>query len=351
MDQPHREAKIPDQDQNLGEFMARARIVTDHPQYADHLFKDLSSRGFEVQTSASSDSASGQPADIEIRMRQCNSHDFSTFAKQNSSHSDVSIFLTAQALAGDIHSVEFFVLAEENPVIVPEAAQTISPAHEVPELHISSDDLVPHGLIWQAIASQEVAVESHSDAQDSTSASPLPPSVNAIPRPAVWRQFAFKKWVARNSQFALESFRGVNSALMDWGRDLSAGDRRLFRAVALAIVVAVVILLSIPFTRKNTATTTPAMITAPSAIQAPDAAQPHAQNAATSGTSIGQHSGSIAQKTTPGRTSSAIRFQRNSTNSDGDYVARDTVTVFRPAHRSLAVKHQAGVQYFSDLEQ
>ena len=88
--------------------MPLARIISTSAKYSDGLADDLRSRGFQVLTSAPGESIS-QSADLEITLNECLAED--ARAEANAAETkDMRVFLTPQAFAGNIRSIEMFVL-------------------------------------------------------------------------------------------------------------------------------------------------------------------------------------------------------------------------------------------------
>ena len=88
--------------------MPLARIITTSAKYSNGLADDLRSRGFQVLTSAPGDSIS-ESADLEITLKECLA-DEARGASDTAGSKDMRVFLTPQAFAGKIRSIEMFVL-------------------------------------------------------------------------------------------------------------------------------------------------------------------------------------------------------------------------------------------------
>lgn len=337
--------------------MARARIVTDHTEYSDSLVRDLRSRGFEVQTSSLSDPQPEEPVELEIRMRRCMEDDLPVFADTSQSAADVSIVLTPQALSGEIRSVDFYVLAKEVPEPaqepVTEISEVISPVIEDAELDLSADDLVPHGLIWQAIASQQNTGES------ATRGVPVPKQTKPLPvrekrsRPSLRLPRIpyerWKAWAVLAAAVTARSFRSLETLAARLERRLAPQDRTFARAVGLAIVVAVIAALAIPAMRDgHPIATAPAATVTPAPAVAPQELPAHGSEVAESAT---RHSSFANSRLTVPRAKavSVKSVSKPMATDDGGYVAQDTVTTFPTSRQKVPQKHQDGVQYFSDL--
>jgi hypothetical protein len=88
--------------------MPLARIISTSAKYSDGLADDLRSRGFQVLTSAPGDTIS-EFADLEITLNECLA-DEARAASSTAETKDMRVFLTPQAFAGNIRSIEMFVL-------------------------------------------------------------------------------------------------------------------------------------------------------------------------------------------------------------------------------------------------
>ncbi len=191
--------------------MPLARVITGIEQYSTELALELQKQGFEVQTSSARDASSTAP-DLEITLNRCAPESAGIVIGSSASTRDMCVFVTPQAMAGVIRSIDIFVLTSQTAdevhpevpaaVLMPEVfgsqiaahtltskvvpidgitSQAAAPAaislqslHESPELsRISSDppvaalvppliareqqeesSLVPHGMIWQASGSE-----------------------------------------------------------------------------------------------------------------------------------------------------------------------------------------------------
>ena len=88
--------------------MPLARIITTSAKYSDGLADDLRFRGFQVLTSAPGDNIS-ESADLEITLNECLAEE-ARAASDTAETKDMRVFLTPQAFAGKIRSIEMFVL-------------------------------------------------------------------------------------------------------------------------------------------------------------------------------------------------------------------------------------------------
>lgn len=88
--------------------MPLARIISTSAKYSNGLADDLRSRGFQVLTSAPGDNIS-ESADLEITLNECLA-DEARAASSTAETKDMRVFLTPQAFAGNIRSIEMFVL-------------------------------------------------------------------------------------------------------------------------------------------------------------------------------------------------------------------------------------------------
>jgi hypothetical protein len=96
--------------------MPLARIISSSAKYSNGLADDLRSRGFQVLTSAPGDNVSGS-ADLEITLNECLAEE-ARAAADSVETKDMRVFLTPQAFAGNIRSIEMFVLTPKR-VVVP----------------------------------------------------------------------------------------------------------------------------------------------------------------------------------------------------------------------------------------
>jgi hypothetical protein len=111
--------------------MPLARIISTSAKYSVGLADDLRSRGFQVLTSAPGENVSGS-ADLEITLNECLAEE-ARAAADSVETKDMRVFLTPQAFAGKIRSIEMFVLTPkravvskvEEPAVVPVAVANI----------------------------------------------------------------------------------------------------------------------------------------------------------------------------------------------------------------------------------
>lgn len=176
--------------------MRLARVITGLDQYSGELTLELLKQGFEVQTSSTGETSSAIP-DLEITLSKCAPESAGTLIGDSPSTRDMCVFVTPQAMAGHIRSIDIFVLTpKEKPqgkatdlpgeISKPSDSAKVRPfesafwhgpttdtAQSQPtELRVvppapapTSDeqsdesDLVPHGMIWQASNQDELASE------------------------------------------------------------------------------------------------------------------------------------------------------------------------------------------------
>lgn len=181
--------------------MAVVRILSDDAEYREKLIKDLQGRGFEVEIAMPTEN--GQDASPQISISECTFEELPQLAASlqqdsgttASGSTDAIAFLVPQLLSG-VHSLKAFIVrsslassklqpelsaeaqassqpvsneSEENTAFaVPPSPLTetqpvshpLQDAPPVPKFKISrkkkekkeDSDLVPHGLIWQAIS-------------------------------------------------------------------------------------------------------------------------------------------------------------------------------------------------------
>jgi hypothetical protein len=110
--------------------MPLARIISTSAKYSDGLADDLRSRGFHVLTSAPGESIS-ESADLEITLNECLADDARASA-QAAETKDMRVFLTPQAFAGNIRSIEMFVLtAKRSDGQTLEVAPAVAPSSDL----------------------------------------------------------------------------------------------------------------------------------------------------------------------------------------------------------------------------
>ncbi len=95
--------------------MPLARIISTSTKYSVGLADDLRSRGFQVLTSAPGENVSGS-ADLEITLNECLAEE-ARAASEAAETKDMRVFLTPQAFAGNIRSIEMFVLTPKRAVV------------------------------------------------------------------------------------------------------------------------------------------------------------------------------------------------------------------------------------------
>jgi hypothetical protein len=96
--------------------MPVARIITTSAKYSNGLADDLRSRGFQVLTSAPGDSVS-ELADLEITLNECLADEARATVADTAAAKDMRVFLTPQAFAGNIRSIEMFVLTPKRSAV------------------------------------------------------------------------------------------------------------------------------------------------------------------------------------------------------------------------------------------
>jgi hypothetical protein len=124
--------------------MPLARIISTSAKYSDGLADDLRSRGFQVLTSAPGESIS-QSADLEITLNECLAEDARAGAHAAETK-DMRVFLTPQAFAGNIRSIEMFVLTPK-----PAAGQRLEIASAVEPSPVEPSQVEPSAIEPSAI--------------------------------------------------------------------------------------------------------------------------------------------------------------------------------------------------------
>jgi hypothetical protein len=109
--------------------MPLARIISTSAKYSNGLADDLRSRGFQVLTSAPGDTVS-ESADLEITLNECWAEE-ARAAVAAAETKDMRVFLTPQAFAGNIRSIEMFVLTPKR-VAAQKLEAPVDPPKPVP---------------------------------------------------------------------------------------------------------------------------------------------------------------------------------------------------------------------------
>ncbi len=133
--------------------MPLARIITTSARYSDGLADDLRSRGFQVLTSAPGDSVS-ESADLEITLNECLPEDARAAATDSPVTKDMRVFVTPQAFAGNIRSIEMFVLTPQRVTV--QKLEIEAPVEPPSILTPASLGSVPLGKMLEFIAPAEV---------------------------------------------------------------------------------------------------------------------------------------------------------------------------------------------------
>jgi hypothetical protein len=144
--------------------MPLARIISSSAKYSNGLADDLRSRGFQVLTSAPGDNVSGS-ADLEITLNECLAEE-ARAASDAPETKDMRVFLTPQAFAGNIRSIEMFVLTPRRVVV--EKADVEAPA-ELP----ANVAPVSLGTMLEFAAPAPVAAESENVGDTVAATSPV----------------------------------------------------------------------------------------------------------------------------------------------------------------------------------
>ena len=90
--------------------MPLARIITDSVDESLELTMQLRSRGFQVETCAPGDVPS-TPADLEVRLEECNSEDVLIRTAQASDADDLWVFVAPGALDDSVRPIRTLPLA------------------------------------------------------------------------------------------------------------------------------------------------------------------------------------------------------------------------------------------------
>ena len=92
--------------------MPLAHVITGIKKYSAELALELRKQGFEVQTSSSSEAGSATP-DLEITLNRCAPEAAASAIGVSASTRDMCVFVTPQAMAGHIRSIDIFVLTSQ----------------------------------------------------------------------------------------------------------------------------------------------------------------------------------------------------------------------------------------------
>ncbi len=134
--------------------MPLARIITSNSKYSDGLADDLRSRGFQVLTSAPGDKVS-ESADLEITLNECLPEEARAAAVDLPVTKDMRVFVTPRAFAGNIRSIEMFVLTSTRPgaqlreiemPIEPSLDVTSTPAGKLLEVAMTLTEILPPAM-------------------------------------------------------------------------------------------------------------------------------------------------------------------------------------------------------------
>ena len=348
--------------------MPLARIIATSAKYSDGLADDLRSRGFQVLTSAPGENVS-ESADLEITLNECLA-DEARVAGDTAGGKDMRVFLTPQAFAGNIRSIEMFVLTpkrvevEKSEVAMPfEAkAERSSPLPTMLELAAPAE-VVPHDRGRPAEASKDAAdaaFEGRSDRFEEMPApafevaeeiapiaAPVEPQGGSgigrsilASRQSAWPDMAEMKLVP--AELAAAPVRSAGEALqvpipperipVASSHSRADSDKRFWR-VPIVAGIAAVLAMSAVWLANHVSTSHPSPGTAPSV----EAAGPGTTEPAASPRLAGTAPSPAAKEHPPSarklRPSHAIKAHtkapaaKRRDNPDDDYVAKDT-TIF-----------------------
>lgn len=386
--------------------MALVRILSDDAQYRENLKHDLQARGFEVEAA---DAEGGEDAPPQISISECSFEDLPKLAASlqqgteaaGQVSTDAIAFLVPQLLSGNTRSLKAFVVrskpepelaqeAQATPQSVPNelrdrddaalsasasvplqaGAQQAREAAVIPKFKAhfrkkkeEEPELVPHGLIWQAI-SEASAVSAQQPSYE------IAGSQENISAPASLRQEPLKRESpeteppkrefspAKDAPARLQSFstfpyralriRPAKLRLLVPFRSKSAGDRRFRNVAAFALGAAILAVLALPHVHR--------LAPLPSNVEA-HIAQPaesvpaHVSDkpSPTDGENVSRHPVAVAQP--------VKNVASSSHEEKSGLLAKDTVVHFAPkttqSTHDLASKQpqrKDGVRYISDLD-
>jgi hypothetical protein len=167
--------------------MPLARIITDSVDESLELTMQLRSRGFQVETVAPGDVPS-TPADLEVRLEECNSEDVLTRTAQVSEADDLWVFVAPGALDDSVRPVRTIPLVA--PVIrIPETKSRPEVAPSVVPFAFPEDDPIllelPEFNLRDIAAVQEVRPPNGNGAHSALAAAlpaPVAPPTSAAPK-------------------------------------------------------------------------------------------------------------------------------------------------------------------------
>lgn len=386
--------------------MPLVRILSDDAQYREKLKHDLQARGFEVE--AATDAEGGEDAPPQISISECSFEDLPKLAaslQQGSGavgqvSTDAIAFLVPQLLSGNTRSLKAFVVrSQPEPELAPEAQATPqsapnelrdqgdaalpasasvpvqAPAQQAREVagapkfraHFrkkkeEESELVPHGLIWQAIseasavssqqptyeAAQEGMRAEASLGQESLKRESLEPEPPKREMPLAKGAPARPRQSSSTFPYHALRIRAAKLRLLAPFHSKNARDRRFRNVAAFALGAAILAVIALPHMHRiaplpsnveahipQPAESVPAHVSdKPSPIDAEN---------------VSRHSVAVAQP--------VKNVASSSHEEKSGLLAKDTVVHFAPkttqADHDLASKQpqrKDGVRYISDLD-
>ncbi|MDP9160222.1 MAG: hypothetical protein M3O09_08325 [Acidobacteriota bacterium] len=165
--------------------MPLARVITGIEQYSAELTLQLQKQGFEVQTSSARDVGSKAP-DLEITLNRCAPEAAGSLIGSSASTGDMCVFVTPQAMAGIIRSIDIFVLTSQT---ADEVHPEVPAAVLMPEVfgsriaaHTSTSKVVPiDGGITSEMAPLAISPQSLQESPKLSSVPSGPPATAPLP--------------------------------------------------------------------------------------------------------------------------------------------------------------------------
>jgi len=386
--------------------MALVRILSDDAQYREKLKHDLQARGFEVE--AATDAEGGEDAQPQISISECSFEDLPALAASlqqgtgaaGEVSTDAIALLVPQILSGNTRSLKAFVVrSKPQPDLTPEAQATpqsvpnelrdqgdatlpaatsvplqaaAPPAKEVAAMpkfkaHFrkrkeEESELVPHGLIWQAIseasavsaqqptyeAAQEGMPAEMSLGEESLKRESLEPEPPKKELPLVKGAPASPPQSSSTFPYHALRIRPAKLRLLAPFRSKNAGDRRFRNVAAFALGAAILAVLALPHVHR--------LAPLPSNVEAHIAQPAESVPAHVSDKPSPTHAENISRH--PAAVPQPVRNVASSSHEErSGALAKDTVVHFPPkptqVTHDLASKQpqrKDGVRYISDLD-
>lgn len=223
------------------------------------------------------------------------------------------------------------------------------PRRKLSSTDSDSDELVPHGLVWQATVRDTPSVEDSGPgyaAESCPANHPLDRRRKFTKFPSYFRLrcIQFGQEIKRQSGLLLAKVNLMCLRFNRWNSGLLPTDRRFLYATVFAGLAAIAVLLIMPENGKIQ----------PAMIEPAISSQPPYQHPATAAKPSIQHTPlpQVAHSHSPRRVQASAGANRRARQSDAqsdNYIAQDTVTRMAPTGPITVAKPQSKVRYFSDL--